>query len=362
MIWENGLKLEPDAKQIEKFFSDVSEALLFVVDEERKVLFANSKAVEFAGFDESSDLSGLTLGDLLGCTSAEGRDGCGTLETCRTCELFVAIAGALSGKTSEGDYSLRNRFGRSLFYHVFARSFVLSGRIVIAISMHDISAEKRKEAMERVFYHDLLNSAAGLSGILEFIELEKNDASGSVAMLAMARTCASQLIDEINFIRTLSSAEADTLVLNIRPVSISHVLDKACAFFSLILESRNMKIECVKPAKDFNMLTDESIVVRVLVNLIKNALEAENDGATVTISAGQDGEAVLFEVHNKSVMSQSVKSQIFARAFSTKGKGRGIGTYSVQLFTGQYLNGRVSFSSEEGRGTSFFVRIPIILV
>ena len=50
---------------------------------------------------------------------------------------------------------------------------------------------------------------------------------------------------------------------------------------------------------------------------------------------------------------------IFSRTFSTKGFGRGIGTYSVKLFTEQYLKGKVEFVSESGIGTVFTLVLPV---
>ena len=46
--------------------------------------------------------------------------------------------------------------------------------------------------------------------------------------------------------------------------------------------------------------------------------------------------------------------QIFQRSFSTKGSGRGVGTYSIKLLGEQYLRGRVGFTSSETDGTAFY--------
>jgi sensor histidine kinase regulating citrate/malate metabolism len=49
--------------------------------------------------------------------------------------------------------------------------------------------------------------------------------------------------------------------------------------------------------------------------------------------------------------------QLFQRSFSTKGTGRGIGTYSMKLFGEKYLEGRVDFESTRENGTTFFIEI-----
>ena len=68
---------------------------------------------------------------------------------------------------------------------------------------------------------------------------------------------------------------------------------------------------------------------------------------------------MAFLVHNPGAMPEEVQEQIFQRSFSTKAKnGRGVGTYSIKLFTEKYLGGRVSFTSTEHEGTTFTVVLP----
>jgi len=52
------------------------------------------------------------------------------------------------------------------------------------------------------------------------------------------------------------------------------------------------------------------------------------------------------------------RPQIWRRTFSTKGRGRGLGTYGMKLFAENYLEGEVGFSSDEINGTEFFLRLP----
>jgi sensor histidine kinase regulating citrate/malate metabolism len=57
-------------------------------------------------------------------------------------------------------------------------------------------------------------------------------------------------------------------------------------------------------------------------------------------------------------MPKEVQLQLFQRSFSTKGRGRGIGTYSIKLLTEKYLRGKVDFISNEGTGTTFNLYFP----
>ena len=67
---------------------------------------------------------------------------------------------------------------------------------------------------------------------------------------------------------------------------------------------------------------------------------------------------MVFWVHNPGHMDPSVQHQVFRRFFSTKGPGRGLGTYSIKLLAEEYLGGRVSLDSSPERGTTFVLSLP----
>ncbi len=117
--------------------------------------------------------------------------------------------------------------------------------------------------------------------------------------------------------------------------------------------SRTIVVECEDEEATIN--TDRVLLRRVLINLVKNALEASSKHETVRVGCERDNGKTTLYVQNPNIMPGPVKLQIFQRSFSTKGKGRGIGTYSVKMFVERYLKQKVHFISEEGKGTVFFI-------
>jgi signal transduction histidine kinase len=106
------------------------------------------------------------------------------------------------------------------------------------------------------------------------------------------------------------------------------------------------------------VVTDRALLGRVIGNMLKNALEASRPGEAVTAGCERQVGQVRFWVHNSAVMPRSTQLQLFQRSFSTKGAGRGLGTYSIKLLGERYLGGRVVFSSVEGQGTTFTLVLP----
>jgi sensor histidine kinase regulating citrate/malate metabolism len=68
---------------------------------------------------------------------------------------------------------------------------------------------------------------------------------------------------------------------------------------------------------------------------------------------------MMIDVKNSLLIPHDVQLQIFQKSFSTKGKGRGLGTFSIKLLTERYLGGTVHFVSSEETGTVFTIEFPV---
>ena len=111
-------------------------------------------------------------------------------------------------------------------------------------------------------------------------------------------------------------------------------------------------------SKDVEITSDRTLLRRILGNMIKNAIEAVPENSTITLGCKVEGEKINYWVHNPGFIPRNIQLQIFNRSFSTKGHGRGLGTYSMKLLS-SFLNGTVMFTTSEEKGTTFNVTIPI---
>jgi len=224
--------------------------------------------------------------------------------------------------------------------------------LVIAV---DISNEKRRQVLERIFFHDLLNTAGGICGIADLIE--DGAAMPDELKNALCST-AVVLVNEIKSQQILLAAENNELgACPVRLQSLA-VIESAASQLRNHDVAAGKTIAVAPESVDFEFVSDEALLVRILGNLLKNALEASCSGDTVTLGARITPEGSVFWCHNPAVMPPEVQLQVFQRNFSTKGTGRGIGTYSVRLLTERYLGGTVAFSSREPDGTTFRVTLP----
>jgi signal transduction histidine kinase len=167
------------------------------------------------------------------------------------------------------------------------------------------------------------------------------------------------LIDEIVAQRQLLSAERGDLKVEWESIPVIQMLENVRSHMSFHLVAKGRYIRLDPPSSPLPIVSDIILLKRVLVNLVKNALEAIPEGETVVLGADIENDRAIFRVHNPGVIPKNIQLQLFQRSFSTKEKTRGLGTYSVKLLTEQYLGGKVSFKSTPETGTIFYVELPL---
>jgi signal transduction histidine kinase len=350
-----------DQELLQEFFAAVPD-LFVVLNEQRQIVFANRALLAALGLATIDEVAGQRVGEALSCVHAfDGDEGppshCGTTEFCRNCGAVNAMLSAQRGIEDKQECRISLADGSALDLRVHARPLQLGSRCYTLFAINDISHEKRRYVLERIFFHDILNTAGGMLGVAELLRTgspdEVADFKDTVALLA------NSLVDEIRAQQMLLAAERGELKLE--PARLNS--------FTLLCEMRNTYInhdvcmgrfiEVDPTAQTVLFTSDGALVRRVLGNMIKNALEACHPGQTVMLNARACPEGIEFTVHNPGVMPPSVQLQVFQRSFSSKGDGRGLGAYSMKLLSERYLQGSVAFTSTPAAGTTFYARYPL---
>jgi hypothetical protein len=163
--------------------------------------------------------------------------------------------------------------------------------------------------------------------------------------------------NEIMMQRQIRAAENGDLQVKTERVNSIDLLNSTIGKISYHEVGQNKHIVIADSSTNLDFETDKVLFQRVIINLIKNTLEATQIAGTITTGIENNGDKIKFWVKNGQVISEDVQMQLFQRSFSTKGVGRGIGTYSIKLLTENYLKGKVSFISNEKEGTIFSVEL-----
>ncbi len=327
--------------------------VIMILNTRRQVIYLNRNPVD-PGERGQAAQPGQKAGECLGCINVgKGELGCSSSEFCRVCGFNLAITASEKGKDAENECNISLKNGTSLTLSVYTKPFYYHNERFIFCALENISEKKRRQMLENIFLHDILNTAAVLKGLSEaYEELPANK------IRMMLGEVAANITDEIQSYKLISNAETHTLAIKHEHVNIRGIIREVVLSMRSIQKFSNRKIEISH--EEGSIITERTLLRRVLINMLKNALEASNNKNVVQIAGSLEPETghAVFSVKNPQLIPKADQLKLFQKSFSTKGRGRGWGTYSIKVLTEKYLEGNVSYSSEPGKGTIFTIRIP----
>ncbi len=365
------LKKRSGPEEIERQAKVVSEmTLLQVISEHnsdfvgvlnghRQFVFINRGY--FPSAEAAVELLGMRPGEVFGCVhSHESEFGCGAGPSCAYCDAVKAVVEAFTRdeKIRRSGRILIERGNRSESLDVMINAIPLrhEGDRFIVLHIQDISDQRRMEILERIFYHDVRNTIASLGGILYLSTIESTEIPDAKRVLDMGLQ---DIVEQIEYHRTLREVEAGKKTDELPVIDFGALLS---AFSPLVdnkvfLNGRTLEIYADSGSP--HVRANPMILRRILLNLVKNAVEASKAGDRVIVRVRRQGDSLKVSVSNAQYMDPRVQAGVFQHSFSTKGAGRGFGTYSVKLLSQRYLGGDVSFQTSPEAGTTFTLSLPL---
>jgi PAS domain S-box-containing protein len=145
----------------------------------------------------------------------------------------------------------------------------------------------------------------------------------------------------------------------LRPASLNEVVEKTLELMRPELENRGLNVK-VKLNRQLPLAPlDNGQIQQVLVNLIKNAMQATTKGGSLALQTGEGAEGVWVSVADTGGgIPQEQINRIFEPFYTTKKKGSGLGLMIVQRIVRAH-GGRIDLESHVGRGTTFRVWLPL---
>jgi len=205
--------------------------------------------------------------------------------------------------------------------------------------------------------HDLRNVMAGLRSAEE--EMKQLDvAPGLRDFLALGLSHADNLMRSLQTLRDYS--RTGSMELATAPVQLGTVVENAVAISRMdpLFRQRTVARE-VAPGLPA-LRGDAQKLTQVLVNLVRNALQASPPRSTVRIEAAQRGAELLVAVEDEGPgVSPDLRERLFQPFVSGKGdQGLGMGLYMARLIVEGH-GGRIAASTAERGGARFEVVLPV---
>lgn len=333
-----------------------------VLNPQRQIVALNATYLEAIGAADGGVVLGLRPGEAIGCTQAAAHPGgCGTGRACAACGAAVAIvSSAARDRPEERDCVLTIRNGEAtveLDLRVRAAPLTLDGLTFTLVTLSDVTADRRRAALERAFFHDLANLVAGLTGAAA--SLDDPDPGEAALVAADVRALTARLSKEVQLQRALASARPGALRVEVERLELEALVGQMRKLFQHHPVAAGKRLAVSAPPGPVSLDTDGYLLHRVVTNMLVNAFEATPHGGEVRLTVTEPGGQVAIAAWNPGAIPPAVAPRIFQRYFSTKpGEGRGQGTFVMKLFGESYLKGRVTFETGPMTGTCFTLTLP----
>lgn len=203
--------------------------------------------------------------------------------------------------------------------------------------------------------HEMRNPLFGMTAVGQILEME-----------LQLNPAQKQLIDSFQKeARRLNTLVEDLLEctreLRIRreKVNFLKIIEASIQVNEIFAREKKIKITFGTPAQDLWIWADPDKIEQVLVNLLKNAIDATIPGGTIRLAATADNRNVRFKVVDKGHgISEVLAEKIFEVFYTTKKNGTGLGL-SISRNIAEAHGGSLTACNNEGGGATFTVTLPL---
>ena len=228
------------------------------------------------------------------------------------------------------------------------------------ITRHQQLAAELQESMDNVA-HDLRTPMTRLRAIAEYGLQKEQDPAHLREALADCLEESDRVLSMLNTMLHVAEAEADTVQLDLQPVSLTDSLRDVLDLYSILAEEEGVTIHC-SMAPNLTILADRQRISQVWANLLDNAIKYNGSQITITTRRQGDRAEVIIQDNGMGI-SETELPQVWNRLFrgdrSRSKPGLGLGLTLVRATVYNH-NGTIQAKSVLNEGTSFTVDIPLV--
>ncbi len=247
----------------------------------------------------------------------------------------------------------------------------LPGKHLFKGILRDIRERKRIEQMQKEFIatvsHELRTPLTAISGSLKLLANELSGEANPLAneLLEIAGTNAERLILLVNDILDIEKLAAGAMKFTLEAARWSDLVGRTVAANQSYAEQHGTRFELLENTGDADVVVDKDRFVQVLTNLLSNAAKFSPPGRPVKVLSERDGDLLRVTVADQGPgIPESFKEHLFKKfaqaehADSQRKGGTGLGLYIAKSMI-ERMGGRIDYESEIGRGSRFYIEIPV---
>ncbi len=214
--------------------------------------------------------------------------------------------------------------------------------------------------MAKQVAHEIKNPLTPMKLSIQY--LEKAVKTNPEAATGMIERVSATLIEQINNLNQIADEFSNFATMpkaSNEKIIVNEIVE---AIHDLFRKREDMDIQMTEPIDDLFVFADRNHLVRILNNIVKNAIQAipTNKKGIIKMSLSKIGDIAVVSVKdNGSGIPDDMKDKVFTPNFTTKSSGTGLGL-AISANMIESFNGRIYFETEVGVGTEFFVEIPLM--
>ncbi len=226
------------------------------------------------------------------------------------------------------------------------------------------NALERQQQTIAFLVHDLRSPLTSvLTGLqtLESLEPEEQATLGK-ELTGLSISAGTRMLSMITSLLDLSRLEHRAMPLHTRNTDARELLEQA--YTQVALWARQEEVTLTIDAESMPVFADATLTVRILVNLLSNALKYAPRGSVVTLGAAATDGAVRFRVRDEGPgIPPKWQRRIFERFAQVEARGEGVslGSGLGLSFAAEAVRiqgGRIWIESAEGHGTTMYFTLP----
>jgi two-component system, OmpR family, phosphate regulon sensor histidine kinase PhoR len=239
------------------------------------------------------------------------------------------------------------------------------GDWAVLLILTDLREVQRVDQVRRDFLsnvsHELRTPLASIRALVETLEDGIDDKADREEFLKRIRQQVERLTLLVNELLDLSRIESGAIELHPEPVDLGALVAEAASLLQTRTDAEDIKIVCPED-HDAVVQADRTSVLRIVSNLLDNAIKYSPRGSTIHATTADEGDLVALSVRDEgSGIAPQELQRVFERFYkgeaSRSSAGVGLGLAIVKHLVRAH-GGTATVTSVPGEGSTFTVRLP----
>ncbi|NJB67726.1 PAS domain S-box-containing protein [Desulfobaculum xiamenense] len=271
------------------------------------------------------------------------------------------------GETVHAEYDMRRKDGTIFRAEFTGKTLDTSNLSRGVIWIVDDVTERHKleqlrEDVEQIMRHDLKNPLHNLIYVPQLLREDGNLTPPQLRLVDELEKSGYRMLDMINRSMDIYKMERGTYQLKREPVDATRLIARIVADLTPVSTARQLNVVThrlggMPQDAPYTVFGEELLLYSMLLNLLKNAVEAAPEGSNVEIYIDDSNGSIA--IHNAGAVPEDIRDRFFEKlATSGKSGGTGLGTYSALLIARAH-NGCIGLDTSDERGTTVTVRLPL---